>query len=226
MGKLTTSNKSKLKGEMWLTSNIDANQHKVKHLRLVCRGARVSCPPIPIQTQSLCESDSKMNVDTDVGRPTQAHFSEEAKNGASMQVRTTPNICNNNQPIGMRVVIPKQDHSEAMNYLTLIQEVQRKRKFAEISNELRQQNNQPQFGSSVSRRDRLLSHIYTKHEFPGKSGSNNFKSGEDGSELESQVMPKNSHPFDGMDSTVTSKRPKLAEMDSNSEGQLLVNLSA
>ena len=53
-----------------------------------------------------------------------------------------------------------------MKYITLIQEVQRKRKFNEISNEIRRPNYNSLTGVSVSRRERLFNEINSNVEIP------------------------------------------------------------
>lgn len=226
MGKTSTIDMSYHRKEVWSASNIDASKHKIKNLRLVCRGARVSCPIISTNNLNLNESDSKMNVDCQFVRKTDKYSPEEQKNCMNSYSSTTSSVSNNKSPLNNRILVPKEDKSEAMDYLTLIQEIQRKRKFADISKELRQQNSQSHPSGSVSRRDRLLGHVFQNNEIPGKSSSDNLKFNETEIDTKTDSLHKNPEEDDVTAYTVLRKRQKLGQLDSNSEVMQMVNLDS
>ena len=119
------------------------------------------------------------------------------------------------------------DQTDAMDYLSLIQGVQRTRKFTEISNELRQQATGRSNLGSVPRRERLLSQIHQNNEIPGKSDVCNLNLGQNNNETDHDFGEKITNICNPEDTLLDrSKRNKSSDTDNTSENTQLIDLSS
>ena len=114
---------------------------------------RGGIPKIQADSKEDCSNNLNMDVDIkftslirkdenrgDKKEPVKAKVKEESR---LSKARIKP----------MRKNTPQEDQNWAINYLTLIQNIQRKRRFTEISNELRQQSNSNYSKSLLSRQE-------------------------------------------------------------------------
>lgn len=102
----------------------------------------------------------------------------------------------------------KEDRSIAMDYLSLIQTVERKRRFAEISNEIRMQNNSEHPEPSYSRQEFNSMKFLEKKGIPGKLVKEDSKYGHAGSETD-EIHGNRTSEYDLTNPIVPShKRPK------------------
>lgn len=226
MAKLTSFTNPKVKKEGWLACNIDANQHKIKNLKFVCRGGQPSWTTSPFNRLCNNESDSKMNVD-EYNQNSSSHFmSEEHKKDSSKTHKTSYQSSSHDQALKNCIVNPHQDQEDAMSHLTLLQEVQRKRKFNEISAEDDSPLNNCQPTTQLSRRQKLLGIVYQNNEIPGKTAADDFKFGESRNGLTGQIYSKSYQNEEVTQPVFSNKRMKLSEMENSSEVHQLVNLAA
>ena len=220
----TKSFKSKTQG--WPEANIELNRDKIKNLRLVCRGGQATWPNGGNCRQRTFDSDSNMVVDCCDGQLTNQFYQEEIKKSEPKpMIHQTPAF-NNKEPSYKRHCDSKHDQEGTVSYITLIQEVQRKRKFNDISNELSRPNYNSQFGVSVSRRQRLLNEINRNVEIPGKTYSDNSKIAQISSEISQMQISKLSQEVDDNDASYPSnKRARLVDLGNSSDSQQVVSLA-
>lgn len=227
MAKLTSFNNPKSKKERWLASNIDANMHKIKNLKFVCRGGQRSWISSPLNRPYNNESDSKMNVDECNQNYTSQYMTEEHKKDTSRINNKSSQDSTHGQVLKHCIVNPHQDQEDALSHLTLLQEVQRKRKYNEITDEQDPQLNNTQPMTQLSRRQKLLGVVYQNNEIPGKTAADDFKFGESRNGHPDQIYSKSYQNEEAATQPVISnKRVKLSEMENNSEVHQLVNLAS
>lgn len=201
---------------------------KIKSLRLVCRGGAATWPSPYLKRPNQLESESFMNVDNAVTKPLSKLTDEECKYNntyGSISSNTTYDSGDNHTKLNKKVFKPAYDHSSAMNYLNLIQNIQRKRKFSEISHDIRANQTRAETSKFISRRERLLSEISKNNEFPGKSSTNDskFESLSNGSGHQANLETTHSKSLrDETESTV--KRMKLMEIENSSEASQTIDL--
>ena len=147
---------SKSKGSKWLARNLNDNPEKLKNIRSVMRGGSSVWPKYTDIKKRSMSSDSNMAVDRENCYNITPFNSDTISNDKINHLSRDETSATERGVTSGNVPDQNDDQTEVFNYLTLIQNVQRKRKFNEISNELNQQSNVQSFDSSLSRRERLL----------------------------------------------------------------------
>lgn len=129
-------------------------------------------------------------------------------------------------PKNFSTAVKKDEKSkeERMNYHDIIQDIQRKRRFEEISTIIKSTNSVSQSDKPKSRKDRLLNEIHQNNEIPGKFQVDNSKL--------TQIYPAQNNDDDFLefsfcsteDSLKGTKRSKIAETENDSEFTQTINL--
>lgn len=133
-------------------ANLSESTDKIKSLGIVTRGG------ISLQQRRLSKSihrssQSLIDVDRKAKNFAKERKIEEEKRPKLKPRQRTESRLSRARVSAERVRTPKEDKDDALSYLTLIQNVQRKRKFAEISNQLKQKAEQETPCESLSRSD-------------------------------------------------------------------------
>lgn len=118
------------------------------------------------------------------------------------------------------------DQTDVFDYLTLIQGIQRTRKFTEISNELRQHETDKNNLGLISRRELLLNQNRQNNEIPGKYDVCYLNLDQNNTEIDQESVGKvtNASYLEGslLD---RAKRNKSSETDISSDCNTMVDLS-
>jgi len=206
-----------------MARNLNENPEKLKNIRSVMRGGASVWPKYTTIKKRSLSSDSNMAVDRDNDYNITPFNSDTISKNKINHFSRDETSATERGGIAGSVPDQNDDQTEAYNYLTLIQNVQRKRKFNEISNELNQQSNVQSFDSSLSRRERLLEEMNKNTEIPGKINSNNFKSEDP---TNNEFLQKTDDSYETpVNSQKGEKRVLQAEDQNNPETNEVVNLS-
>jgi hypothetical protein len=151
---------------------LETNADKVRNLGRVMRGGDSIWPDMDQIRYHNRLANSNMAVDEPQVTPFNAK--EERENW--IQGISRADTWSTDSGITSRQFADQnEDKAIAFNYITLIQNFQRKRKFDDISNEINQQNNVGDSGDHVSRLNRSLHGSLRKSEIPGKLNSDYSK---------------------------------------------------
>ena len=151
-------NSSEDKKSMFDEANFDLHKRKVKNLGIVLRGG-ISKEDKSLRVSPQTALGNNMDVDRKQNHYVNENTIEEAKRPKQLQRKRTQSKLSRARISFSRQQTPQQDKEFASNYLTLIQNEQRKRRFTEISNELQQRDNLITSEESFSRQDLNLNKI-------------------------------------------------------------------
>mmetsp|Transcript_6527 Transcript_6527/g.5603 ORF Transcript_6527/g.5603 Transcript_6527/m.5603 type:complete len:242 (+) Transcript_6527:3-728(+) len=146
---------------------LDQGEQKIKGLRFICRGG-LSIDRNAIIINNLKNNSSEMEVDSRQTKYINENDYEETKKKEETAQKNTVSRLSSVRIDYKNKSGSSNDHSKAMDYITLIQTVQRKRRFTEISNEIRQQQNSEIPESTNSRQEISLDNNTKNDDFPGK----------------------------------------------------------
>lgn len=144
---------------------------KIKRIRMVCRGGPSDKLNFDIFSKDPITSDLNMNVNNSTHIQIQNYPHEEDRQTSSKPRRSVETKLEKSLRSSDQNKDSTNDYDEAMSYISLLKTVKRRRKFDEISVDLKKTVHQDYQNNQISRRQRLLSNLEPNCDIPG-----NFKS--------------------------------------------------
>lgn len=167
-----------------------------------------------------------MNVEFDIQRYRNENHCEKDKDTQRKHTGTIVSAFNEIRESADRKGSSANDQTDVIDYLTLIQGIQRTRKFTEISNELRQHETDRNNLSLISRREHLLNQNRQNNEIPGKYDVCYLNLDQNNTEIDNEPVGKIANNSCLENSLFyRAQRNKSSETDISSECNIMVDLS-
>lgn len=163
-----------MKSDSDLADKLIHNKQKIKEIRVVWRGGSKFADKFMSKMEQSNLTDLKMNVDNDDLELVYQRTKTSEENKAPVVPHLSTVSKNNSANINPNIEVPNNlsqieaDRKDVIDYVSLITEITRKRKFTEISNSIRTAE---ESDVSLSRKERLIREINKSQTFPGKTMS-------------------------------------------------------